>query len=112
MGLFKRDPDAPPGYDDHVPPPPEKENKGGARLSMGPPQPQAGPSNAALYACLMLCQNDRVRLLNFPPHITEVIRQTLAVAWPVGLQADAPYGPGCHEFKLKGNPCECEDLMV
>lgn len=106
MGLFKRDPDGPPAYDGPPgPTPPEK----GERLSMPPSaQAQAGPSNAALYACIMLSSTDRMRLVNFPPHVTEIVRHALSVAWPIGLQIDAPVNMGvrCHEFKLKGNPCE------
>lgn len=106
MGLFnKRDPDGPPAYEDHGAPPPPEKGDNGSRLSMTP-LPLAGPSHAPLYACILLSRDDRIRLLNFPPHVTDLVRQTLAVAWPVGLQADGPYGPGTHEFKLRGNPCE------
>lgn len=94
MGLFKRDPDGPPAYDGAGYAPDKK-----AAFDAGPSA--AGP----LYACLHLSREDRIRLLGFPPHITDVLRDTLALAWPVGLQ-NSEGGAGWHEFKLRGNPCE------
>ncbi|CAK9785251.1 hypothetical protein CC85DRAFT_285353 [Cutaneotrichosporon oleaginosum] len=100
MGPFKRDPDGPPGYQEgsggYLP-----EKKDPYSVSMGA-GPTAGPSQP-LFACLHLSREDRLRLLGFPPHITEVIKNTLAIAWPVGLQS-SDGGPGWFEFKLRGYP--------
>lgn len=102
MGLFKRDPDGPPAYDG---PSGYGDDKKESSLSsgFGGPMYQTGPSQP-LYACLHLSREDRIRLLGFPAHIAEVVKNTLAVAWPVGIQ-HSEGGQGWHEFKLRGNPC-------
>lgn len=46
---------------------------------------------------------DRIRLLNFPPEINDLIRQAIITTWVRGVQAERDYG-GSYEFKLKGNP--------
>lgn len=78
-----------------------------SKYDLGPPAydpAQVGPSGT--FACLMLSQTDRVRILDFSPDVTDVVRWTIRTVWPGGIQKEAPYGRGCVEFKLPGNPCE------
>ncbi|BEI81232.1 hypothetical protein CcaverHIS002_0203920 [Cutaneotrichosporon cavernicola] len=94
--MAKHDPDGPPAYFGNGSDGPGKD-KG------LPIIPSFSSQTQALYACLHLSREDRIRLLGFPPHMVEVMRNTLTIAWPVGLQ-NSEGGPGWHEFKLRGNP--------
>jgi hypothetical protein len=99
---------APPGY--------PSDNKGYPSDNKGYPvekpqqkqqqMPPAGPSYSAAYACVLLSSTDRVRLLNFPPHVPQAVQNVLKVAWPPGIQGTIPLEYGGIEYKLKGNPCE------
>ncbi|KAJ7635020.1 hypothetical protein FB45DRAFT_1025921 [Roridomyces roridus] len=55
------------------------------------------------FAFVSMHMGDRLRLLNFPPEIIAIIRQTISTSWPRGLQSEMLYH-GSHEFKLRGYP--------
>lgn len=99
MGLFsKRDPDGPPDY-----------GSLGGKGATGVPQPMLTG-----WACMTLSSDDRIRLINFPPSMTDIVRQTIVGAWPKGIDKEkdlAEHGAGVWEFKMKGYPCELTDLL-
>jgi len=64
------------------------------------------PATSALYACVLLSSSDRLRFLNFPANIPNVVQGILQHAWPPGIQQRFQLEYGGMEFKLKGNPCE------
>ncbi|KAJ7635048.1 hypothetical protein FB45DRAFT_1142854 [Roridomyces roridus] len=75
-----------------------------------PPSVLTAPSEASTstpfrttFASLSMHMGDRLRLLNFPPEIIAIIRQTISTSWPRGLQSEMLYH-GSHEFKLRGYP--------
>jgi hypothetical protein len=54
---------------------------------------------------MLLSSDDKIRLHNFPPAISEVVAEIVRQVWPSGIQARAVVAGG-DEFKLKGSPCE------
>ncbi len=75
------------------------------------PAPQA-PQPAwqlAGWASIQLARSDRMRFINFPAPVIDIMRQTLRASWPKGLDGEkdlGAWGSGCWEFRLGGNPCE------
>ena len=55
------------------------------------------------HACLTLNWTDRIRLIQFPAPIIDIIRQTIQTSWHRGIQNEKPYA-GAYEFKLSGYP--------
>jgi len=64
---------------------------------------QAPGFMAPTYACITLNMTDRLRLLQFPPDVINVVRDGLKGSWQRGIQDERIYA-GAHEFKLRGNP--------
>lgn len=52
---------------------------------------------------MTLNMGDRLRLICFPPQITDIIRDALRRSWARGIQSERIYA-GSHEFKLCGYP--------
>ncbi|KLT43365.1 hypothetical protein CC85DRAFT_296045 [Cutaneotrichosporon oleaginosum] len=61
------------------------------------------------WASIQLSRDDRLRLINFPAAITDVVRQAIYASWPKGIDGEkdlSDWGAGCWEFKLGGYPWE------
>lgn len=69
----------------------------------GGPSVPAKPAFRTAFASLSLHMWDRMRLLNFPPHIVDLVRDIIRRTWPGGVQDQRPYA-GSFEFKLTGYP--------
>ncbi|CAF4438706.1 unnamed protein product, partial [Adineta steineri] len=55
------------------------------------------------HACLTLNMTDRLRLIQFPTTIIDIIRQTILTSWRQGIQKEKNYA-GAYEFNFKGMP--------
>ncbi|CAF0936190.1 unnamed protein product [Adineta steineri] len=55
------------------------------------------------HACLTLNMTDRLRLIQFPTPIIDIIRQGILSSWRHGIQKEKNYA-GAYEFKLRGTP--------
>lgn len=108
MSWFKRDPDGPPPYSSKPGGPSKQPNT--------PKQPSAPRTSTSAiptdpldgWACLTLSRDDRLRLINFPPSMIDVVRTALNNAWAEGIRSetDRPeWGHNAYEFKLDGYPC-------
>jgi hypothetical protein len=71
--------------------------------AVGTPIP---PPYSTTIGCLQLSRNDHLRLINLPPDLIQVARQTILETWPKGIQKEGDFEGCAWEFKLKGNPCE------
>lgn len=66
------------------------------------------PPYSTTIGCLQLSRNDHLRLINLPPDLIQVARQTIVETWPKGIQKEGDFEGCAWEFKLKGNPCESD----
>lgn len=74
---------APPAPDVKAPLPPPPV----AASAPPPPPAAAGPSAAPpAFAAMLLSSTDKIRLLNFPEHMSTVISEIVTRAWPQGIQ--------------------------
>ncbi|WOO77056.1 uncharacterized protein LOC62_01G000655 [Vanrija pseudolonga] len=86
-----------------LPPPP-------AAASAPPPPPAAGPSaSPPAFAAMLLSSTDKIRLLNFPEHMSTVLSEIVTRAWPQGIQQQYfldGHGGNTRAFEIKcrGNP--------
>jgi len=55
------------------------------------------------FFSMQLGRSDRLVLYNPPPGVKEITRDSLAAAWPRGVQKEYEWPFGC-EFKMRGNP--------
>lgn len=60
-------------------------------------------SGSHYHACIVLTDTDRIRLIQFPIEIIDLIRQSIISHWSRGIQKEDPH-PFFHDFKLRGNP--------
>lgn len=60
-------------------------------------------SQDSRFASISLHKSDTLRFSRFPAELIPVYRQTIAEAWPQGIQSECPYA-GSHEIKLVGTP--------
>jgi hypothetical protein len=55
------------------------------------------------FAVISLNESDKLRIIQFPLHIIDVVRNAIRNSWRRGIQREREYF-GSLEFKLKGNP--------
>jgi hypothetical protein len=62
--------------------------------------------NPSRFFSLALNKNDRIRLINAPNNLIDVVRTAINEAWPMGVQEEFNVNIG-YEFKIKGSPWWC-----
>jgi len=58
---------------------------------------------ASSIFCLSLHHTDRIRFINAPPDVIEVVSGEIRKSWPFGIEQEGPCGT-CREIELVGNP--------
>lgn len=109
-------PPAYPAYP-HDKPPSSSQETDHLTFQPQPAAPQAGfgtrsPSQRSVYAALLLCSWDKIRIVGFPSSIIAPVDAAIKRSWSRGVQQQKAYDQVSWEWKLCGKPCGCISFFL